>query len=54
MRISSRLRSLTFVIILLQLLSGLGMVEAEAETDAGTESMFIGEGGGGSSDPSRN
>ena len=33
------------------LLSGLGMVEAEAETDAGTESMFIG--GGGSSDPSR-
>ena len=46
MRIGSRLRSLTFVIILLLLLSGLGMVEAEAETDAGTESMFIGGGGG--------
>ncbi len=46
MRIGSRLCSLTFVIILLLLLSGLGMVEAEAETDAGTESMFIGGGGG--------
>ena len=46
MRISSRLRSLSFAIILMLLLSGLGMVEAEAETDSATESMLIkGEGG---------
>ena len=46
MRISSRLRSLTFAIILMLLLSGLGIVEAEAETDSATESMLIeGEGG---------
>ena len=46
MRIGSRAGSLTFVIILLLLLSGLGIVEAEAETDSATESMLIeGEGG---------
>ena len=50
MRISSRLRSLTFAIILMLLLSGLGVVEAEAETDAGTESILI-EGGGGHQTP---
>ena len=50
MRIGSRLRSLTFVIILLLLLSGWCVVEAEAETDVGTESMLIGKERG-SSDP---
>jgi len=50
MRIGSRLRSLTFVIILLLLLSGWCVVGAEAETDVGTESMLIGKEKG-SSDP---
>ena len=52
MHVGSRLPSLTFAIILLLLLSGLGRVEAEAETDAGTESILI-EGGGGRQTPSR-
>ena len=50
MRIGSRLRSLTFVIILLLLLSGWCVVEAEAEIDVGTESMLTGKERG-SSDP---